>query len=145
MHIHFTAAKCNHTLCEQLILLGSNVNAEDYLKRTPLHMAARNHNSKVIETLIRFGGDVNVRDIHNDTQLHIACIYDNVEVAKILVRNGVNPQAVGDLGIQPIHLAAENGSLHLIDLLAPLVSLDATDIWNATPLHYAASDGNIEI
>lgn len=132
--LHYAAARMNQTICAFLIGLGANIAAQDYLKRTPLHMASRNKiHPAVSETLIKSGADINARDINNATPLHTACVFENNEALKFLLKNKCIVSAADELGIQPVHLAAENGDEMMLEYLISYGSdIQAEDQWKAT-------------
>ncbi|KAL3890257.1 hypothetical protein ACJMK2_002545 [Sinanodonta woodiana] len=124
--LHFASAKMNHSICEFLVKSGADLGAIDYLKRTPLHMAVRNIDIMVLKT-----------------PLTHACLHGNTNAVRILVENGADCKACGDLGIQPIHIAAEGGDCSMMAILENAgCDLSTRDASGSTPLHYAASDGN---
>ena len=77
-------------MCQKLIDLGSDVNALDQDKRTPLHHAAEAGKARVIPILMKNGAIVSLRDGHtNKTPIELAAsdkireliiAYSNVEI-----------------------------------------------------------------
>lgn len=140
--LHYAAETKASKVCELLCQYGSDVTKRDYLHRTPLHMAVKNTDVNIVELLIRHGADVHARDVKNDTPVHHACLFDKKHSVETLVKYGAQIQAKGHLGIQPMHLAAENGTSELIKYLIADADISASDDFSAQPLHYAASAGN---
>uniref|UniRef100_UPI003D81C575 Designed ankyrin repeat proteins,Ferritin heavy chain, N-terminally processed n=1 Tax=Homo sapiens TaxID=9606 RepID=UPI003D81C575 len=67
------------------------------------------------------------------------------EVAVLMAR-GAEVNAADDVGVTPLHLAAQRGHLAIVSvLLAFGASVNAADLWGQTPLHLAATAGHLEI
>ncbi|KAL3890229.1 hypothetical protein ACJMK2_002520 [Sinanodonta woodiana] len=143
--LHFASATLNHTVCQFLVKSGADLQATDYLKRTPLDMAVRNRHNMVIKTLINLGADIEAKDSHGDSPLTHACFHGNTNAVQILIDIGADCKVCGDLGIQPIHIAAEDGdSLMMAILQTAGCDLSTRYASGSTPFHYAASHGNLD-
>lgn len=55
--------------------------------------------------------DVNKRDAHRRTPLHVAVINGDVNLVKKLLDHDADVNLVDDVGSNPLHRAAENGSV----------------------------------
>jgi ankyrin repeat protein len=109
---------------------------------TPLHLAAANGQTEIVELLIAHGADIRWRG--PQTPLHVAWQrVDNVDVIRILVANGAAPSPLlaavylnnvaeiesllradpgsihvrDDVGMTPLHRAAENGQAEVVKCL----------------------------
>ena len=58
---------------------GADVNRQDVVKGTPLHMAARNNKTEAVRLLLDNGADINLKNIHKKTPLDEACKGSEVE------------------------------------------------------------------
>ncbi|XP_055308114.1 integrin-linked protein kinase-like [Sitodiplosis mosellana] len=76
------------TVVDFLIMNGANVNSEDRIHQTPLHLATEKNHMEVVELLIAKKARVNSVDIHGRTPLHYAAKNGNLQIVKILVNNG---------------------------------------------------------
>ena len=90
-------------LIRLLINSGANVNAKDYLGRTPLHHAALFNAPKAIVTLIKAGAAINARDNyvvyackHQDTPLRLAIACGHIEATSVLLAMGANIEELGN-------------------------------------------------
>ena len=60
--IHEAAAKGQIEAVKQYLAAGTDVNAKDKYRRTPLHRAAWGGHKEIVELLIAEGADVNAKD-----------------------------------------------------------------------------------
>ena len=126
-----------------LLDAGADVHARNYSEDTPLHNAAGwNSNADVVTTLIEAGADVNARRklVQTETPLDSAAFNGTPEVVAALLAGGadVNGQAEGT-HYTALHFASKNNGLTVVKLLLRAGAVvDARDINDRTPLHYAA-------
>jgi ankyrin repeat protein len=78
---------------------GANVNAENWEKKTPLHLAAFYGRTGAARLLIGRGAQVDAEDVDKWTPLHLAAATGHTEIARLLILNGADPsKAFDDLG-----------------------------------------------
>jgi len=100
--IHDAAEDGNIEVVKQHIAAGTDVNAMNNERKTPLHDAAREGNKEVAELLIAKGADVNAKDIFDGTPLHYSV--RNVrygqckEIVELLIAEGANVNATFKVG-----------------------------------------------
>lgn len=92
-----------------LIAHGAHVDAQNDIKRTPLHYAANFGHLKVIQYLINQGADVNAKDNAEWTPLHWAAYYGRLEIAQFLIAHGANINAQDYDGETPLHWVLSGG------------------------------------
>ncbi len=87
------------------------------------------------------------KDKTQATCLHYAARSQSVEIAQMLFNKGVSCTEYDCMGKTPIHLAAENQNLPMLELfLQPRVDVSAVFRENTyTPLHIAAKGDNLQI
>ena len=51
---------------------------------------------------------IDIKDHHGRCPLHCAAIFANVEAVKVLLKANANPDQCDELGMTPLHYAAEN-------------------------------------
>jgi len=90
----------------------------------PMHQSALLGIADALESLAAQGIDVNGQDDMGWTPLHWACTGSTVETVVKLLKLGANPNQENIEGLLPIHNAAQNG---LIDIMEVLVQ-GGTDI-----------------
>ncbi|XP_011632918.1 transient receptor potential channel pyrexia-like isoform X1 [Pogonomyrmex barbatus] len=129
--------------------------------RTPLHEAVKNNHAEVVRILVKNGADVNANDDGQITPLLLAGSMVNrddlnkmtkfVEIIKILVDAKVDVDvAHPETGTTALHHAAKLGSAQATQILLSNGAKPMQTCKNSkkqaesTPLHIAASIGNIE-
>eukprot|EP00744_Colponema_vietnamica_P011715 GILI01016465.1.p1 GENE.GILI01016465.1~~GILI01016465.1.p1 ORF type:complete len:285 (-),score=40.61 GILI01016465.1:75-929(-) len=91
--------------------------------------------------------DVNHRDFDEHTPLHIACIFGHAEAAEVLIERGADLHAEDENGQTPLHYAARycrEGCAKSL-LLAGCDASQPDKQYLITPLHFAATHGNIKL
>ncbi|MBT7029216.1 MAG: ankyrin repeat domain-containing protein [Verrucomicrobia bacterium] len=86
---------------------GTDVNAKNEFKLTPLHRAASRGHKEIAELLIAKGADVNAKDDNKWTPLHHAVPDGHKEIAELLIAKGGNVNAKGIYGTPLDHAEAE--------------------------------------
>lgn len=102
---------------EQSIDAGGNINATDFLKRTPLFAAAFCNHPEVANLLIDKGGDVNAKDFIGMSPLHAAVVDGGTAATKALISRGANINIRNSTGRTPLHLAAATNQAAMVKLL----------------------------
>jgi cytohesin len=111
MSIHKAVLWGDIEVVKQHLAVGTDVNAKDDLRYTPLHVAAQQGHDRckeIVELLIAAGADVNVKDGQGGlTPLHTAIGNGNKEIVELLIANGADVNAGrSDGGWTPLHKAA---------------------------------------
>ena len=101
-----------------MIERGADVNAKDWLGRTPLHEASAGHSSKAAAALIESGANVNARIDHarvdsGMTPLHLAASGskrhsrsdDATRILAVLIEHGADINAKDSKGRTPLYMA----------------------------------------
>ena len=112
-----------------------------------LHSASSTSNINTLVYCIENGFDINTQDNDGNTSLHIASEFCNHVVCKILLScKGINVNACNKAGQTCLHIAAINGDIELIKLLAEAgCNVDIQDKNRRTALHEAAERNKIDI
>ena len=140
--LHLAAENGHRQVAEDLILHGSDVNAENNLRQSPLHLAAQHGHKCVAEVLIKHGSYVNTGW---QTPLHLAALNGHKDISELLIQQGsdVNARSVQSQRT-PLHYAAKEGQKQVAELLIRHGSnVTAKDsLQHFTPLHLAAQNGH---
>jgi len=115
--IHDVAWKGDLAGVQRELKKGADVNAKDYLGRTPLHHAARWGHKKVAELLISEGADVDAMDDDGWTPLHYAAVFGRKEIAELLIDNGADVNAKRSDGSTSLDSAIGRKHSEVADLL----------------------------
>ncbi|XP_031635743.1 serine/threonine-protein phosphatase 6 regulatory ankyrin repeat subunit B-like [Contarinia nasturtii] len=141
-----TIQKRHTDIAKILIENGANVNAEGWLKRTPLHMAAVDGRTDTLKMLIEKGANVNAEDYYKNTPLHNAAYYGHTDLLKILIEKGANVCAEDNEYETSLHKAARRGYTDIVEILIEKgANVDGKDEFKETPLHQAAGKGHLDI
>ncbi|XP_023319187.1 serine/threonine-protein phosphatase 6 regulatory ankyrin repeat subunit C-like [Trichogramma pretiosum] len=121
------------------------VNVQDRLGNTPLHLAAECGNARAIETLLIRGARPNLANRHGLTTLHVICKRDHddetllMKFVQEIIKNERGPvqiDARDNLGETPLHVAVSLGHKKLINLLLRYgADPNSTNVVGSTPLH----------
>lgn len=129
-----------------LISKGADVNARDYLGRTPFDGAILWGSVDTIKILLENGANPNVQDEFGSFLLHEVVADNYPDVVKLLLDYGADANMVDAFGQTPLHEAAWNDCKEMIDLIiAKGADINVPDRNGDTPLHVAALNGYTEL
>lgn len=169
--LHIAAQHGNSGVCEILFKYGANPNSINNENMSPLHIAAQNGNNEVCMILLKYGANAKAINKEKKTPLNIARenghlhtfdvlyvgsdvekFHEYVKFEKINALKKIisdNPSLLNERdrdGKTALFFAVENKQKDAVEfLLANGADANIKDIYNAYPLHYAASLGNVEI
>ena len=120
---------------------------ESYSNQTPTHLATIRDYDEIIEELHQYGADLEVQCKGGFRPIHVAAFYDSLKVAQLLakLRAELNPLCEDDRTV--LHIAAMHSGIEFVRLIlatTPDVNAKEKEALN-TPLHSAASAGNIDV
>jgi ankyrin repeat protein len=124
-----------------LIQRGANVNAQDKMKRTPLHLAIEKYDAETVNAYLDVTGepgsiDFSIRDLVIKENLLHYCAKSptHASVVPVLVAKGANPNEQDDAGNTPLIVALFNEQFEHIDSLATPESINRANTAGYTPL-----------
>ena len=115
--IHKAALDGNIETVKKHLAAGTDVNAKDVMKRTPLAYAAREGHKEIVELLLAEGADVNVENIHKWTPLQVAANKGHKEIVELLITKGADVNVQGVAGGTPLDNAILRKHSETADLL----------------------------
>jgi ankyrin repeat protein len=132
----FLNAKINLNMIKLLHDLGADVNQRDMTdtsRATPLLICSRcsNCNNRTYETN---------HDDNNDDNNNSNSSRCKAKVAEYLIQRGADVYLADNFGRTPLHKAAQSGCVNMVHLLLRTRAkhrIDQTDMYRATPLHFA--------
>jgi len=143
-------------MMEFLLTNGSPLDPRDKMNQTPLHYAASKGNIEAVKVLVSKRAVINKQDSEGDTPLHYAATMDGSReteeklyryrtTCELLIKGGANPDTGNNMGWTPLHRAANNGRLEIIDLLLENgATLSKPDKEGNTALHVTCMGNRIE-
>ncbi len=115
--IHDAVGTGNIEAVKKYLAAGTDVNAKDKYKWTPLHNAATQGHKEVVELLIAKGADVNAKEVDGWTPLFFATGEGHKEITELLIAKGADVNAKDDNEWTPLHNAAWEGHKEVVELL----------------------------
>ncbi|WP_341816033.1 ankyrin repeat domain-containing protein [Wolbachia endosymbiont (group B) of Idaea biselata] len=157
--LHLAAMLNEANAVRFLLNKGVNVNEQNALLHTPLHLAAGAGHEQIVEILIREGNaDKDVLDARNHAAIHYAVNNKKLGVVKLLSNLGANVNVVGSgrnaMKLSSLHVAISSSNYDERDLCLDIVrclinvpnaGVNLQDYENKTPLHYAERLKTIEV
>lgn len=157
--LHLAAMLNEANAVRFLLNKGVNVNEQNALLHTPLHLAAGAGHEEIVEILIREGNaDKDVLDVRNHAAIHYAVNNKKLEVVKLLSNLGANVNIAGSgrnaMKLSSLHVAISSSNYDERDLCLDIVrclinvpnaGVNLQDYENKTPLHYAERLKTIEV
>ncbi|KAM6156980.1 ankyrin repeat domain-containing protein 55 [Erethizon dorsatum] len=127
----------------------SEINHQDNEGMTPLHWAAFHNQPQHTQMLLKKGADPTLVDKDFKTALHWAVQTGNRILCSIILSHHQGPSIINcddESGKTCAHIAAAAGFSDIINELArvPECNLQALDVDDRTPLHWAAAAGKAE-
>ncbi|XP_006874715.1 PREDICTED: ankyrin repeat domain-containing protein 55 [Chrysochloris asiatica] len=127
----------------------SEINHQDNEGMTPLHWAAFHNQPQHTQMLLKKGADPTLVDKDFKTALHWAVQSGNRILCSIILSHHQGPSIINyddESGKTCVHIAAAAGFVDIIHELArvPECNLQALDVDDRTPLHWAAAAGKAE-
>ncbi|XP_031216074.1 ankyrin repeat domain-containing protein 55 isoform X4 [Mastomys coucha] len=125
------------------------INHQDTEGMTPLHWAAFHNRPQHTQMLLKKGADPTLVDKDFKTALHWAVQSGNRILCSIILSHQQGPSIINyddESGKTCVHIAAASGFGDIINDLAkvPECNLQALDVDDRTPLHWAAAAGKAE-
>ncbi|RDD34077.1 ankyrin repeat domain-containing protein [Wolbachia endosymbiont of Cylisticus convexus] len=157
--LHLAAMLNEANAVRFLLNKGVNVNEQNALLHTPLHLAAGAGHEEIVEILIREGNaDKDVLDVRNHAAIHYAVNNKKLEVVKLLSNLGADVNIAGSgrnaMKLSSLHVAISSSNYDERDLCLDIVrclinvpnaGVNLQDYENKTPLHYAERLKTVEV
>ncbi len=147
--IHKAAYKGDLKKVKEIIDRDPNqINVQDSLGYTPLHLASGKGHIEIVEFLLNHGADIESEIFDGETPLMLAAryaIHGKYETIKTLLEHGAKVNHKDEDGGTALHMAAMHSGKEVMNLLISYgADVNARDEDQTTPLHQAAMLNNIE-
>ena len=143
--LHLAVRWGRGALARHLVQRGAQRDAQDGAGFLPIHWACYQKDPELVEVLLP-PGEPTWRDADNETPLMKCARLDNIPVAKRLLHHGDPIRARNDLGQSALHLAADQASREMIEMLmAHHSGVNLQDHQGVTPLMIGARRGDAEV
>jgi ankyrin repeat protein len=122
------------------LFFSQQINEQNKLGNTPLHVASRHHRPDAVRVLLRHGANANACNWKGDTPLLLAVSVSNSAVVRELLRNrSTDVHKENVRGMAPLCLAAQEGNVWVVEELLEYADPNRACSAGCTPLHVAAS------
>ncbi|XP_069165232.1 kinase D-interacting substrate of 220 kDa B isoform X2 [Procambarus clarkii] len=140
------ASKGRSEMCNELILHGADVNAEDNDQWSPSITATKEGHVETVATLLDHGANIHHKDMGGWTALMWACYKGHTALASMLLSRGADPNTQGQHHMTSLVWAAGRGHTEIVhDLLQHGAKVNIGDKFGTTPLIWACRKGYYEI
>ncbi|KAI9847938.1 MAG: hypothetical protein M1837_001455 [Sclerophora amabilis] len=125
---------------------GADVNAQDEINGTALHVASGNGHVAVVERLLKDGADVNAHLGYFNNALQAASGKGHEALTERLLRDEAHVNAQGGIHETALHVASGNGHLAVVErLLKSGADVNARGGIRGTPLQVASGRGHMAV
>ncbi|KAF5295241.1 hypothetical protein FQR65_LT10525 [Abscondita terminalis] len=115
--LHLAALIGDSRLITYLHANNYNINSQNNLKNTPMHVAIQANKLNSVEALLRFDIDLELKNINGDTPLHVAASIGSYEIMTILLSGPVHMNSLNNYNNTPLHIAVQQNETVAIKLL----------------------------
>ena len=135
--LHLAASEGHLDICQMLLERNADVHVHGDSGDTPLHLAASSHHLEIVRILLQYNAEVNPGNEDGCTPLLMALSKENA------LDDG------GSTSLHPLSQGLQRGDLNIVRLVRLLLESGANvnvyDTSRNTPLHFAASAGNLDV
>ena len=131
---------------QTLIDIGVDVNKQDQMENTPLHIACIDGKPKIAKMLLdNYNVNINVLNCFHECPIIAACSGNSTECVKLLLEYNSYPHRRDNKGNSAIHIACEYGNIEIIKLLLNCgVSINCQNSHGKTPLYVACMEKQLK-
>lgn len=125
----------------ELLQNGADINAFDFYGNTPLHIAVKCNNTYAVKLLLEAKADIEAAKFSTyETPLYTAVQQNHEEAALLLINYKANVNALNINTDSPLHAAARNSNLWLVEKLISCGAACYANMQGKTPLSIAAEN-----
>lgn len=113
--------------------------------RTPVECVAQSGHASLAQLVFTHEAEDQDYAVNGPSALHRAALTGDTEVLFEALKGDGDPAACDEGGETPLHKAARQGRVLVVEVLAPQCDVNAQNGYGMTPLHYAALNANVEV
>ena len=102
------------------------MDSQNNLSQTPLHISIINKNNKITTYLIENGANVNLSDNNLNTSLHLAVKNGDINIVKLLIKYRANPLLLNKNNETVLDLAIKLNNIECINILKEISLMNET-------------------
>ncbi len=102
---------------QKLLQCGADINCQNRLGESPLHMAVKYADTVTLGLLIKGDAFLEIKNIEGSTPLHLAVSLNKKDHVELLLQNRADINAIGRDSCTPLHLAVMKGNKEIVELL----------------------------
>ena len=139
--------KANLNLVRDLITLGANLEWQDNVGFTALHVCAFNNHPEIARILLDAGADLNMRESYYGlTALHECAYWNRPEIARILIDAGADLNMQVNDGWTAVHVCARFNRPEIARMLIDAgADLNIQSNCGFTALHVCGRENHLDI
>ncbi|XP_068218079.1 transient receptor potential cation channel subfamily A member 1 homolog [Palaemon carinicauda] len=148
--IHAAAAKKRNAILQILANNGANLHSRDKQGRTVFHYSVDKNSLETLTMLLEdptLSDLIDQKDEKDCTPLNLAIKKESIESALLLLEKGASPVISCNVGMSPLHLAADQGCTRLCEVLLANKDVDVNleNEHGVAPIHLAALHGSLDV
>ncbi|XP_064605921.1 transient receptor potential cation channel subfamily A member 1-like [Liolophura sinensis] len=150
--LHYCTYKDEYKCAGKLLENGAKLQTKCHNAFYPIHTAAYHASVKTMQVLLDYGEAsgytreklLKLTDREGNNPLHAAVTSGDLEAVRVCLQAGASAQAQQEEKLTPVHFAASQGALEILDLMFELCgksmgkAVDMKDSLGMTPLHKAS-------
>lgn len=116
--LHHFAFRGDIELLTWALRNGADINAQNTMKKTPLHLAAEQNQATAVKVLLESGADLMPKTLAGFTPLHLAVLNGHEDVVRTLLEHGGVDEHADSVHGTPVEMASAGKNSKIQEMLA---------------------------